>query len=120
MQDAFCTLFYTEYFFIPEYLIGPRLQPLLTGCIILVHLILPCMHLYSILVVRAHVKTARYQDYLGQLQAAQGGAQDGLGNGATLLPPKKNLCAKCALREEELNGIYRCDSAGLKAFETTC
>ncbi len=88
------------------------------------------MHLYSILVVRAHVKTARYQQYVDQVQAAHqaamGGAaagQDGanaVNGGATALPPKKNLCAKCALREEELNGIYRCESAPLKTFETTC
>ncbi len=59
IQDAFCTLFYTEYFFIPEYLIGPRLTPVLTACIILVHLFLPVFHCYAIFVIRAHVKDAK-------------------------------------------------------------
>ncbi len=55
-----------------------------------------------------------------QLQLAQAAQDGGLGlNGAASAPPRKNLCAKCALREEE-NGIYRCESAPLKPFETTC
>ena len=104
-----------------EYVFGPRLTPLLTGTMILVHIFLPVFHAYSFYVVYSYLNGPSERYYgasapaMGNGNGANGGAMNGGGQ-------KKcgNLCQKCQLAAVE-NGANRCSSTPLiKPIETTC
>lgn len=127
--DAFCVLFHIVFFFIPEYLFGPRLTPVLIVIMIIVHIFLPAFHLYSFLVVRSYYKQQMYEynEYL--TKAMEEEQMAALANGQQSC--QKNLCQKCQLAALEAanagnannpNGIAvtTAPSPMVKPFETTC
>ncbi len=58
-SDAMCVLADIVFYFVPEYLLGPRLVPMLITLLILAHMALPVFHAFSFYVVwsffRIHV-----------------------------------------------------------------
>jgi hypothetical protein len=60
--DALCVLIHVVFCFIPEYLLGPRLTPVFIAVMLIIHVLLPVMHIYSIVVVRSHERTAGLLD----------------------------------------------------------
>lgn len=149
-SDAMCVLADIVFYFVPEYLLGPRLVPMLITLLILAHMALPVFHAFSYYIVYSFFKVHICDIYgLG----AQGVRMAGVGtggaptasNGGTLNAPllehqdtvvyegtatmsraggqyKPRLCQKCQLAYEENGGaIYRCTSTPLlKPIETTC
>lgn len=55
-NDALCVLADVVFFFIPEYLLGPRLIPLLIAILILGHLLLPMFHGFSFVIVLSYYR----------------------------------------------------------------
>lgn len=55
-NDALCVMADVVFFFIPEYLLGPRLIPLLIAILILAHLLLPVFHGFSFLLVYSYYR----------------------------------------------------------------
>ena len=131
-NDALCVLADVVFFFIPEYLLGPRLIPLLIAILILAHLLLPVFHGYSFLVVYSY-----YRLYICPTQEVLAAAR--AGNTHSSAPPLDDvdgmlksregqgsrLCQKCQMAtlnggENGLGGD-RCTSTPLlKPIETTC
>lgn len=136
--DAMCVLADVVFFFIPEYLLGPRLIPLLIAILILAHLLLPVFHGFSLVIVYSY-----YRLYINPSQEMIVAARQGTthssatpvnydddqykasaparaGSSATGHP---RLCQKCQLAYEENGGVVidRCTSTPLlKPIETTC
>jgi len=131
-NDALCVLADVVFFFIPEYLLGPRLIPLLIAILILAHLLLPVFHGYSFLVVYSYYRwnICPSQEVLAAARA---------GNTHSSAPPLDDvdgmvkaregqgsrLCHKCQHAQvgngENGLGPDRCTSTPLlKPIETTC
>ena len=55
-NDALCVLADVVFFFVPEYLLGPRLIPLLIAILILAHLLLPLFHGFSFILVFSYYR----------------------------------------------------------------
>ena len=55
-NDALCVLADVVFFFVPEYLLGPRLIPLLIAILILAHLLLPIFHGFSFILVFSYYR----------------------------------------------------------------
>ncbi len=55
-NDALCVLADVVFFFIPEYLLGPRLIPLLIAILIFAHVLLPVWHGFSFAIVYSYYK----------------------------------------------------------------
>jgi len=138
-NDALCVLADVVFFFIPEYLMGPRLIPLLIVILIFAHLMLPVFHGFSLVLVYSY-----YRIYINPSQEAIAAARAGTthnsatpinyteedykasaprgGTGSSL---EKRLCQKCQSRQShgENGGVVvdRCSSTPLlKPIETTC
>jgi len=138
-NDALCVLADVVFFFIPEYMMGPRLIPLLILILIIAHLMLPVFHGFSFILVYSY-----YRIYVNPSQAAIAAARAGTThNSATPInygdedykasAPRggtgssaghHRLCQKCQSRQSGENGgvvVDRCSSTPLlKPIETTC
>ena len=131
-NDALCVIADVVFFFIPEYLLGPRLIPVLVFILIVAHLLLPVFHGYSFLVVYSY-----YRLYVNPSQEVLAAAR--AGNTHSSAPPLDDvdgikaregqgsrLCQKCQMAtlgtHGENGGIQdRCTSTPLlKPIETTC
>jgi len=128
-NDALCVLADVVFFFVPEYLLGPRLIPLLIAILILAHLLLPLFHGFSFILVFSY-----YRLYVNPSQEAIAAARAGVTHSSAPpmlfeeelngIKPHSRLCQKChhmaALQEN--GGIEtRCTSTPLlKPIETTC
>ena len=148
-SDAMCVLADIVFYFVPEYLLGPRLVPMLITLLILAHMALPVFHAFSYYIVYSFFKVHICDIYgagaQGVRMAGNGsGAGPSASNGANMNAPllenhdtvvyegatmcrgggqyKPRLCQKCQLAYEENGGaIYRCTSTPLlKPIETTC
>lgn len=132
--DALCVLYYIVIYFVPDYILGPRLTPVLMSIMILVHIFLPIFHGYSFYVVYSYLNSPlelynRVMRAEGNgasapsaaMAAANGknGVNGGAGGGGC-----GKLCQKCqrsqGVAEMGVNGT-RCSSTPLiKPIETTC
>ena len=143
-SDAMCVLADIVFYFVPEYLLGPRLVPMLITLLVLAHMALPVFHAFSFYVIYCFFKIHICDIYsegarLGAANApsrSDGGAHDAplLLNHDTIVyetatmgrcgggQGKPRLCLKCQMAYEENGGaIYRCTSTPLlKPIETTC
>lgn len=126
-NDALCVLADVVFFFVPEYLLGPRLIPLLIAILILAHLLLPIFHGFSFILVFSY-----YRLYVCPTQEAILAARAGNTHSSAPpihyddeyndgIKPHPRLCQKCQLSLAE-NGVDpRCTSTPLlKPIETTC
>jgi len=138
--DALCVLADIVFFFIPEYLLGPRLIPLLIAILILAHLLLPVFHGFSFIVVYSY-----YRLYINPSQEIIAASRAGITHSSATpvtydedykasAPTRAGssasgrnhprLCQKCQYAMGE-NGqaivTERCTSTPLlKPIETTC
>jgi len=55
-SDAMCVLADIVFYFVPEYLLGPRLVPMLITLLILAHMALPVFHAFSYYIVYSFFK----------------------------------------------------------------
>ena len=142
-MNAMCALADIVFFFVPDYFLGPRLQPVLVALLIIAHFSLPILHALSFYVVYSFYRQ-RHMYYYHQDASRQSGTPnvppscpDAGGRRSTTpvilddgTPYKPKLCQKCqhaaviaksveALQE---NGGYRCNEAllGETPIETTC
>ena len=58
-SDALCVLADLVFFYVPMYMLGPRLEPILTALLILAHMVLPIVHGAAFYVVYSYYKTPR-------------------------------------------------------------
>ena len=137
-NDALCVLADVVFFFIPEYLMGPRLIPLLILILIIAHLMLPVFHGFSFILVYSY-----YRLYVNPSQEVIAAARAGTTHnsatpinygdedykataprGGTGSSTGHRLCQKCQSRQSGENGgvvVDRCSSTPLlKPIETTC
>ena len=70
-SDAMCVLADIVFYFVPEYLLGPRLVPMLITLLILAHMALPVFHGFSYYVVYSFFRIHIIDAYS---EAARGGA----------------------------------------------
>jgi hypothetical protein len=131
-SDAMCVLADIVFYFVPDYLLGPRLVPMLITLLILAHMALPLFHAGSYYFVYAFFKA----EFCSSERATPGEpTAPTLSNGGAptpenrdtlaakpALPAKPRLCQKCQLAFEEKGGaIFRSSSTPLlKPIETTC
>ena len=143
LENAMCVLADLVFYYIPEFLFGPRMIPVLTAMLIIMHMLLPILHSSSYYVV--------YSYYRSPLRAQTGHSRQAtpsvpLTNGAkgtpedqvipydhhshnTLNPNRVplKLCQKCAMRGMGENG-GTCGRGGISTpligdqiiVETTC
>ena len=138
-NDALCVLADVVFFFIPEYLMGPRLIPLLILILIIAHLMLPVFHGFSFILVYSYYRLYVNPSSQEFIAAARAGTTH---NSATPInyadedykasAPSRGtgssaghrLCQKCQSRQSGENGgvvVDRCSSTPLlKPIETTC
>eukprot|EP00095_Tigriopus_kingsejongensis_P002638 maker-scaffold441_size170131-snap-gene-0.32 protein:Tk02638 transcript:maker-scaffold441_size170131-snap-gene-0.32-mRNA-1 annotation:"abc transporter permease" len=116
IQDAMCILIHVVFFFIPEYLLGPRLTPVFIAIMILVHLLLPLLHGYSIYAVYSYLHSYILDDPRMILDLEAASAPPGT------VKKCGNLCQKCKLATLEKNGGTKREAATplINAIETTC
>jgi hypothetical protein len=138
-NDALCVLADVVFFFIPEYLLGPRLIPLLIVILILAHILLPVFHGCSFMVVYSYYRLAICPSAEALAAARAGNTHssapivhyDEEYNNGGIKPGgggHHRLCQKCHLASQEVgeNGGMtvidgRCTSTPLlKPIETTC
>lgn len=117
IQDALCVLIHVVFFFIPEYLLGPRLTPVFIAIMILVHLFLPVLHGYSIYAVYSYLHSYILDDpRIARSINLEVSAQ------AAGVKRCGNMCQKCKLATLEKNGGVGHDlqTPLVKPIETTC
>jgi len=141
-NDGLCVLADVVFFFIPDYLLGPRLVPLLIAILILAHLLLPVFHGFSFIIVYSY-----YRLYINPSQDVLAAARAGTTHSSATPPnyadddykasaPARagssaageraghpRMCIKCQLATLDENGVVvdRCSSTPLlKPIETTC
>ena len=142
-NNALCVLADLVFFYVPFYLLGPRLEPVLTALLILAHMVLPIIHGSALYVVWSYYKTPRI--ILPATVAGGGGGSVGGGlsrQGTPTAPADmdrhlhsaspgggpgktKKLCHKCAVRENgTLLGVKNTSTPLLYQehgiVETTC
>ena len=110
-----------------EYVFGPRLTPLLTTVMILVHILLPVFHAYSWYVIYSYLNGPRTRGLPLANAPSIAGSTAAL-NGHQVKAKSGHQCQKCQLAKamEAGNGNghganNRCASTPLiKPIETTC
>ena len=142
-ENALCSLADIVFFFIPEYFLGPRLQPVLHAMLIISHFLIPILHALSFYVVYSFYKCRHI--YLRNQNHDNIGGQGLFGNVTPscpdmggrrsvtpmiqdqVIPYKPKLCQKCqhAFQENGPNGVVytnRCQEPLLEEqpIETTC
>ena len=140
-ENALCSLADIVFFFIPEYFLGPRLEPVLHAMLIIAHFLIPVLHALSFYVVYSFY-LIRHRYLYNQNIGGQGSCgnvdpscPDGSGRRSVtpmiqdqVIPYKPKLCVKCqhALQENGPNGVgypSRCQEQTLleeTPIETTC
>lgn len=143
-ENALCSLADIVFFFIPEYFLGPRLQPVLHAMLIISHFLIPILHSLSFYVVYSFYK-CRHMYLYNQNQDTIGG--QGLFGNVTpscpevggrrsvtpmiqdqVIPYKPKLCQKCqhaTMQHDHANGVVytsRCQQPLIEEapIETTC
>merc|ERR1712038_103302 len=71
-MNAMCALADIVFFFVPDYFLGPRLQPVLVALLIIAHFSLPILHALSFYVVYSFYKQ-RHMYYYHQDASRQSG-----------------------------------------------
>ena len=117
-EDALCSLADIVFFFIPDYFLGPRLEPILRAMLIIAHFLLPIFHGLSFYVVYSFYK-CRHRYYHRQQHHSEttGGlhqsAPDSNGRRSVtpmiqdqVIPYKPKLCQKCQHNQPE-HGNYK-------------
>jgi hypothetical protein len=142
-EDALCSLADIVFFFIPDYFLGPRLEPILRAMLIIAHFLLPIFHGLSFYVVYSFYK-CRHRYYRQQHSETTGGLQsypsapDSNGRRSVtpmiqdqVIPYKPKLCQNCAHHQKGHGPVYaengtvynnRCHEPLLEEapIETTC
>jgi len=118
-SDALCVLADLVFFYVPMYMLGPRLEPILTALLILAHMVLPIVHGAAFYVVYSYYKTPRIilpadAGGMGNVFISRQGTPTAPGSdhldrhlhsaspGSGLGKTGKKLCHKCALKESVL------------------
>ena len=139
LENALCSLADVVFFFIPEFLLGPRLEPVLRAMLIIAHFSLPILHALSFYVVYSFYK-CRHRFLYNQHSENTGGglgyappsAPDSNGRRSVtpmiqdqVIPYKPKLCHKCQCHQQNngVNGaVYTSHQPLLEEapIETTC
>ena len=125
-DNALCVLADLVFFYVPFYMLGPRLIPVLTALLIIAHMVLPVLHGLAFYVVFSYYKSPRMVTRQATPTAPKEleEQQQALNNhhAAHLRAPK--LCQKCAIARGENGGVPRCGGTPLindqMMVETTC
>jgi len=133
-NDALCVLAEVVFFYVPDYVLGPRLLPVLTGLLILAHMVLPIVHGCAFYVVWSYYKTPRIILPPAITMSGPTGGTPHLSRQGTPTAPSdldrhlhsvspgggpgktKKLCHKCACRENVENGGH--NTLGVKNTST--
>jgi len=121
-EDALCSLAHIVFFFIPEFFLGPRQEPVLRAMLIIAHFLVPILHGLSFYVVYSFYK-CRHRYHRNQHSESAAGGHHGYASAPSnpdsngrrsvtpmiqdqVIPYKPKLCQKCAHHQSE-NGTYK-------------